>query len=86
MLFGLGPLGFLAVLDTSVSLKYEVDEPRYVGLEKNNDLTILETKLNQQLYFYWTITALAPLIAIALLINKSRRAKRQIVDDTTEYE
>ena len=72
-LFALGPLGFLSVLDTSVSLKYEVDEPRNMGLEKNNDLTILENQLNRRLFFYWTVTAIGPMTAIALLIRKSKR-------------
>jgi hypothetical protein len=73
-LFLLGPWAFMNVLGVGVSLKYEVDHPRAMGLEENGDLTDLESGLNKKLYLFWALTIIGPISAIGLLICKNKRS------------
>jgi hypothetical protein len=77
-LFGLAPFGFINVLDTSVSLTYEVNHPRRTihdtAILKDIDAT--EKYYNKRYYTFWTLTILGPVSAITLLLIKSRRTKK----------
>lgn len=87
-LFALAPLGFINVLDTSVSLKYEVDHPRAMSTGDAKALKIiddLEQQYTFRLYLFWIITIGSPITALALLILNSKRnnnLKMKIICDT----
>lgn len=75
LLFGLGPVGFIGSLGTSVSLKYEVDHPRATTTDPTElkELDDLEKQYTFAQYACVTLTVLGPANAIFLLIRKNRR-------------
>ena len=71
-LFALGPFGYLNVLDTSVSLKYEVDHPRATITDPKilKDIDADEKYYSRRFYLFWTITILGPALGIGLTLYK----------------
>ena len=71
ILFGCGPVGLINILDISVSLKYEVEHPRAMGLD-TFDIGELENYYNRMLVVFWTMMILGPVSAIAIIVRKFR--------------
>ncbi len=76
-LFALGPIGFLNVLDTNVSLKYEVEQAKAMFPE-DNDLSDIESHYKRHLYFFWTLTVLGPALGIVLIFFKTGFRKKKV--------
>ncbi len=87
-LFGLSPFGFLNILDTSVSLKYEVGHPRAMSVGDTKalkNIDALEKHYTFRLYLFWIVTVGSPIAALTLLVLNSKRnnnSKMKIICDT----
>ena len=69
ILLGWGPVGLINILDISVSLKYEVDHPRAMGLDSHN-IKELENYYHRLLFVFWTMMILGPTVGITIIVRK----------------
>jgi hypothetical protein len=69
ILLGCGPVGLINILDLNVSLKYEVVEPRAIGLDQR-DLVALENHYKALLVVYWIIMIVGPAVGIVMIVRK----------------